>query len=159
MDGAPKLNRQWDVTPSRTSWERKALRTKKPAEAFPGAVLLLAVAVCCAFAQTNSAPTAQELTAITERGILLNEYDQAAWHASDAVQTANPKKIEGQRYIAKKKTANGPSSLENSLPTEPFLKFITRRSSKQSPRNLASPKNTRSEPTPDFISSPHERLN
>ncbi len=39
---------------------------------------------------------------ITERGILLNEYDQAAWHASDAVQTANPKTIEGQRYIAKR---------------------------------------------------------
>lgn len=47
-------------------------------------------------------PTAGELSAITQRGILLNEYDQAAWHASDAVQTANPKTIEGQRYIAKK---------------------------------------------------------
>jgi len=78
------------------------LRAKKLAEAFPGAVLFLAVAVPCAFAQTTSAPTAQELTAITERGILLNEYDQAAWHASDTVQTANPKTVEGQRYIAKK---------------------------------------------------------
>ncbi len=53
-------------------------------------------------AQTVSAPSAAELNAITERGILLNEYDQAAWHASDVVQTANPKKIEGQKYIAKK---------------------------------------------------------
>lgn len=55
-----------------------------------------------AFAQTVSAPSAAELNAITERGILLDEYDQAAWHASDVVQTANPKKIEGQKYIAKK---------------------------------------------------------
>src|SRR5262249_11593316 len=35
-------------------------------------------------------------------GTLLNEYDQAAWHASDAVQTANPKTVEGLRWIAKK---------------------------------------------------------
>lgn len=48
------------------------------------------------------APTREELAAITERGRLLYEYDQAAWHASDAVQMANPKNIEGQRYIAKK---------------------------------------------------------
>jgi hypothetical protein len=54
------------------------------------------------FAQNAAAPTAQELIAITERGILLNEYDQAAWHASDAAQTANPKTVEGQHYIAKK---------------------------------------------------------
>ncbi|HTT32435.1 MAG TPA: hypothetical protein VMH48_02435 [Methylomirabilota bacterium] len=47
-------------------------------------------------------PTAEELAAITERGRMLNEYDQAAWHATDAVQMANPKTIEGQRYIAKK---------------------------------------------------------
>lgn len=47
-------------------------------------------------------PTSEELAAITERGRLLYEYDQAVWHASDAVQLANPKNIEGQRYIAKK---------------------------------------------------------
>ncbi len=78
------------------------MRTKKIAEPVLAAVLLLAVAVPGAFAQTVAAPTAQELTAITERGILLNEYDRAAWHASDAVQTANPKTVEGQHYIAKK---------------------------------------------------------
>jgi hypothetical protein len=64
--------------------------------------LLLALAVPRSFAQSVHAPTAQELVAITERGILLNEYDQAAWHASDAVQTANPKTVEGQHYIGKK---------------------------------------------------------
>jgi hypothetical protein len=52
--------------------------------------------------QHVTAPSAAELMAITERGIALNEYDQAAWHASDAAQVANPKTIEGQRYIAKK---------------------------------------------------------
>ena len=53
-------------------------------------------------AQKTSNPTNEELGGITERGRLLYEYDQAAWHASDAVQMANPKNIEGQRYIAKK---------------------------------------------------------
>ena len=47
-------------------------------------------------------PTTSDLAAITERGKLLYEYDQAAWHASDAMQMANPKTVEGQRYIAKK---------------------------------------------------------
>jgi len=65
-------------------------------------------AVCCLIAATSasaqkiSPPSAEELAAVSERGILLNEYDQAAWHASDAVQTANPKTVEGQRWIAKK---------------------------------------------------------
>lgn len=52
--------------------------------------------------QEAVAPTQEELAAITERGQLIYEYDQAAWHASDAVQMANPKNVEGQRYIAKK---------------------------------------------------------
>lgn len=47
-------------------------------------------------------PKSEELAAITQRGRLLYEYDQAAWHASDAVQMANPKNVEGQRYIARK---------------------------------------------------------
>jgi hypothetical protein len=53
-------------------------------------------------AQEAAPPTAEELAAITERGRMLYEYDQAAWHASDAVAAANPKTVEGQRYIAKK---------------------------------------------------------
>jgi hypothetical protein len=53
-------------------------------------------------AQEAVRPTAEELAAITERGRMLNEYDQAAWHATDAVQMANPKTVEGQHYIAKK---------------------------------------------------------
>ena len=64
--------------------------------------LLLAALSTKASAQKPAPPSAAELNAITERGILLNEYDQAAWHASDTAQTANPRTIEGQRYIAKK---------------------------------------------------------
>jgi len=72
------------------------------------AALLLLIAAATMFiaqvaaAQEGVPPTSAELAAITERGRLLYEYDQAAWHATDAVQMANPKTVEGQRYIAKK---------------------------------------------------------
>src|SRR5438128_2000176 len=64
--------------------------------------LSLALIAAIASAQKPAPPTSEELATITQRGIALNEYDQAAWHASDALQTANPKTAEGQRYIAKK---------------------------------------------------------
>ena len=70
-----------------------------------GLAVLLGMTVATAppaKAQEAMAPTQEDLAAITERGRLLYEYDQAAWHASDAVQMANPKSVEGQRYIAKK---------------------------------------------------------
>lgn len=70
-----------------------------------GLALLLGRATAAApLTKTQEATAAanEELAAITERGRLLYEYDQATWHASDAVQMANPKNIEGQRYIAKK---------------------------------------------------------
>jgi len=47
-------------------------------------------------------PAAEELATITGRGRMLYEYDQAAWHATDGVQMADPKTVEGQRYTAKK---------------------------------------------------------
>jgi hypothetical protein len=53
----------------------------------------------------HGAPTEAELAAITERGRALAEYDQAAWHATDAAQTANPKTVDGQISIGRK--ANG----------------------------------------------------
>jgi hypothetical protein len=53
-------------------------------------------------AQKAEPPSDAELAAITERGRMLAEYDQAAWHASDAAQMANPKTVEGQRCLAKK---------------------------------------------------------
>lgn len=67
--------------------------------------VLFASLFLCVIASQGSAqtpPSVTELNAIIERGALLNEYDQAVWHASDLVQTANPKTTEGQRYIAKK---------------------------------------------------------
>jgi hypothetical protein len=77
--------------------------------AFGASVMLLAVATAATCAAWTSAasqepapPTNEELAAISERGRMLYEYDQAAWHATDAVQLANPKTVEGQRYIAKK---------------------------------------------------------
>jgi hypothetical protein len=70
-----------------------------------GAVLLSATvgpAVQVAAGQEVTPPAKEELAAIAARGRLLYEYDQAAWHASDAVQMTNPRNVEGQRYIAKK---------------------------------------------------------
>ena len=77
------------------------MRLKKVAAVLFCLTALLVFAAPSSFTQTIS-PSAAELNAITERGTLLNEYDQAAWHASDVVQMANPKTVEGQRYIAKK---------------------------------------------------------
>jgi hypothetical protein len=72
--------------------------------AIRAALLLASINVAAPFSNSQeiTAPTTAELASITERGRLLYEYDQAAWHASDAVQTANPKNVEGQRYIARK---------------------------------------------------------
>jgi hypothetical protein len=55
-----------------------------------------------AFAQQDSIPPDSELAAITARGRLLYEYDQAAWHASDAVMATHPVKENLGRYIARK---------------------------------------------------------
>ena len=47
-------------------------------------------------------PFKAELAAITERGGDLAGYDAAAWHASDALQTKQPKEGSIGRYIARK---------------------------------------------------------
>jgi hypothetical protein len=67
-----------------------------------GLTVLLAGKVFAAGSQDARPPTEDELRAVTERGRMLYEYDQAAWHASDAVQTANPRTTEGQLSIARK---------------------------------------------------------
>ena len=67
--------------------------------------MLLASVVVAAPLSTGqelTPPANEELAAISERGRMLHEYDQAAWHASYAVQMANPKNLEGQRYVARK---------------------------------------------------------
>jgi len=55
-----------------------------------------------AFAEKPHIATEDELAAITARGRMLYEYDQAAWHASDAVQAMNPPREKLGRYIAQK---------------------------------------------------------
>jgi hypothetical protein len=65
-------------------------------------LLVMSVLGLVANAQCDQRPSEAELTAIAERGRALAEYDRAAWHATDAVQTANPKTVEGQHCIGKK---------------------------------------------------------
>lgn len=65
------------------------------------AALSLAL-VSSAFAQRTEPASAAELAAITERGRLLAEYDQAAWHSTDAVVALKPKAGVVTGYIARK---------------------------------------------------------
>jgi hypothetical protein len=51
--------------------------------------------------QAAGRPPDAELAAITERGRELAAYDQAVWHATDAVQMANPKTAQGERALAR----------------------------------------------------------
>jgi len=46
-------------------------------------------------------PADAQLAAIAGRGRALAAYDRAAWHATDAVQMANPKTVEGQHCLAR----------------------------------------------------------
>ena len=66
------------------------------------ASLLTVIGLTIAGIKAQTAPSDAELAEISERGRALAEYDQAAWHASDALKTANPKTAEGQQYLAKK---------------------------------------------------------
>jgi hypothetical protein len=52
--------------------------------------------------QAKKPPSAEQLKAITARGRLLAEHDQAAWHASDAVQKLGIKEGSVEGYIARK---------------------------------------------------------
>jgi hypothetical protein len=53
-------------------------------------------------AQQPKPPSSDTLTQITERGRRLQAYDQAAWHATDAVLALSPPEGSVHRYIAKK---------------------------------------------------------
>lgn len=65
-------------------------------------ILLCTLAALPAFAKKAPAISDTELAQITERGRALFAYDQAAWHASDAVQATNPRQEDIGRYIARK---------------------------------------------------------
>jgi hypothetical protein len=60
--------------------------------------LLLASETCM---QKVARPSDPELAAISERGRELAAYDEAVWHATDALQIANPKTAQGQRCLAR----------------------------------------------------------
>lgn len=66
---------------------------------------ILTLLFATAGAQASSKPSEAELGAITARGILLAEYDTAAWQATDAVQAAHPVESRVCRYIARKTDA------------------------------------------------------
>lgn len=56
-------------------------------------------------AQVPAKPSEVELAAITVRGVLLAEYDTAAWQATDAVQAAHALKERVRHYIGRKTDA------------------------------------------------------
>jgi hypothetical protein len=60
-----------------------------------------------AAAQDAPIPTPAELAAITARGRFLADYDQAAWHGSDAAQAAAGTNTEGLAVFIAQKTASG----------------------------------------------------
>src|SRR6266542_4322318 len=67
----------------------------------------LLVFVCTAgVAQKPQPPSVDELVAIATHGKLLYEYDQAAWHSTDAVKKADVPQGVIDRYIARK-TSSG----------------------------------------------------
>jgi hypothetical protein len=71
--------------------------------------LVLAASACLAVparGQSSTKPSDKDLADITARGILLAAYDQAASHATDAVQATHPPDGKVTRYIARK-TATG----------------------------------------------------
>jgi hypothetical protein len=54
------------------------------------------------YAKKPTSISDSELSQITLRGRVLYEYDQAAWHATDAVQDVHPAQQDVGRYIARK---------------------------------------------------------
>jgi hypothetical protein len=65
-------------------------------------LVLLIASISFAAKQKETDPVFADVTA---RGLALYEYDQAAWHASDALQATNPPKGSLGRYIAHKSDA------------------------------------------------------
>src|ERR1700704_702165 len=55
-----------------------------------------------ALAQKKAPLSPEQLADITNRGRLLAEYDQAAWHATDAVMATHPKDDGNGRFICRK---------------------------------------------------------
>src|SRR3569833_2634826 len=65
----------------------------------------LAVFIFSGAAGSAQIASQAELAAISARGRMLYEYDQAAWHATDAVLATNPPRVLLGMYIAHKTDA------------------------------------------------------
>src|SRR5207237_2317259 len=103
------LHRTNDLSSSASAFPGLKARSPRAASSLLSPAIVAAIIVALSLAvvpkakgQEAIAPTNEELAGIAERGRLLYEYDQAAWHAADAVQLANPNAVDGQVYIAKK---------------------------------------------------------
>jgi hypothetical protein len=73
------------------------------------ALLMVLLPACLALAdmgqKESDAPSTSELDAVTARGRMLEEYDVAAWYATDAVDALKPDKATAPAYIARKTKA------------------------------------------------------
>lgn len=69
------------------------------------AAFALAALSCNVVGQSGKPPTSDELAEIAARGRALAEYDQAAWHAGDAVEALHPTAETVRRYVARKAPA------------------------------------------------------
>lgn len=67
----------------------------------PRAIVVAALLAIPAHSQSSKQPTEQELAAITQRGTVLAAYDDAARHATAAVEAAQPAAGKIVRYIAR----------------------------------------------------------
>ncbi len=65
-------------------------------------VLFLAILFLVQSSLVFAQPSQGVLDQISQRGILLSEYDQAAWIATDAIMSSNPDKDLIQGYVAQK---------------------------------------------------------
>lgn len=70
-------------------------------------ILLFLLPCCTAVALAGkTAPLSREqLAEITARGRMLAEYDEAAWHATDAVMALHPKPDNDTRFVCRKADA------------------------------------------------------
>src|SRR5215467_10543686 len=66
------------------------------------AIVILVALFCLTCLAGKKEPDSPVMADVTARGRTLYEYDQAAWHATDAVQATNPPAAALGRYIARK---------------------------------------------------------
>lgn len=65
-------------------------------------IFLLSCCTVLALAEKTLPLSKEQLSEISARGRLLAEYDQAAWHATDAVMATHPKQDNDSRFVCRK---------------------------------------------------------